>query len=429
MRGLLPRIAPSQQGRRLKRQPVITGLGIVSPIGIGIERFWESALAGRSGIGAPTLFDASKLPTDCRAVAEVQDFRVEEWMPGRAGKMASRFSQFAVAAAKQAAADSNVQAVGIPPERLKVAVGTSMNGLVDIQQPTFETFLKGGDVWPWTCLEYPAHAATSHLAILNGARGQTASFSSACAAGLDAIAWAADEIRRSKATAAIAGGAETPLSPYSLMAFHAVGVLSKWMGPPSEASRPFDFLRDGLVLGEGAAIVVIEEEQEARARGAHIYARILGYGSATEGMHLRKVDDTGETVSRAIHLALEAAELSPRDIDFICAHGNSMRDYDIAETAGIKHAFGRQVWNIPLSSLKSMCGQALAAASAMQVVASCLTLRDQVVPPTINYSVPDPACDLDYVPNVSRPIRARNILIHAHSLGGSHVAMIVGAAN
>jgi len=252
-------------------------------------------------------------------------------------------------------------------------------------------------------------------------------FSTACAAGLDAIGWAQEEIRRGRTSAAIAGGTETPLSAYSMMLFHSVGVLSKWRGAPEEASRPFDQWRSGLVLAEGAAMVMIEDEEHARARGASIYARILGFASVSEGAHLRKVDESGATVAGAIAMALEQAGIGVREIDFICAHGNSMPDYDVAETAGIKRAFGAHAWNIPVSSLKSMCGQPLAAGSAMQVVASALAMRDSVVPPTINYSVPDPNCDLDYVPNVSRTTRVRNSLIHAHSLGGSHVIMVLGA--
>jgi 3-oxoacyl-[acyl-carrier-protein] synthase II len=211
------------------------------------------------------------------------------------------------------------------------------------------------------------------------------------------------------------------------MLFHSVGVLSKWPGAPEEASRPFDQLRSGLVLAEGAAIVVVEDEERARARGAHIYARILSFASTSEGAHLRKVDESGGAVANVMAMALDQAKMEAKNIDFICAHGNSMPDYDVAETAGIKRVFGTQAWNVPVSSLKSMCGQALAASSAMQVVASCLAIRDGLVPPTINYKVPDPNCDLDYVPNVARTARVRNSLIHAHSLGGSHVTMVLGA--
>jgi 3-oxoacyl-[acyl-carrier-protein] synthase II len=411
----------------MKRQPVITGLGIVSPIGVGVDEFWAAAKAGKSGIRTPTLFDASKLPADCRIVAEVPDFNPLDWMPARVARMAGRFSQFAVAAAKMARSDSGLDSAEIPPGKLKVAIGTSMNGQVDLGESTFAAFLGGEDVSPWTTNEYPAHAATSHVAIDARAHGQTTTFSTACAAGLDAIGWAAEEIRRDQAKAVIAGGTETPLSAYSLTLFHSVGVLSKWQGPPEEASRPFECWRSGLVLAEGAAVVTLEDEELARARGAKIYARVLSFASTSEGAHLRKVDETGEAVAGAMTIALSRAGLVATDVDFICAHGNSMPDYDLAETSGIKRVFGKHAWNMPVSSLKSMCGQALAAASAMQVVGACLVLRDQVVSPTINYEMPDPMCDLDYVPNRARAARVRTVLIHAHSLGGSHVAMILGA--
>lgn len=411
----------------VRRQPVITGLGIVSPIGVGVDNFWSSALAGRSGISSPTLFDASKLPPDCRIVGEVRDFNPLDWMPGRIARVAGRFSQFAVAAAKMAREDSGLASAELPAERVKVTMGTSLNGQTDVAQPNFGSFLKGGQIWPWAALEFPAHAATSHVAIDGKALGQTTTFATACAAGLDAIGWAADEVRSGQASAVLAGATEAPLSEFILMVFHSVGVLSKWQGPSEEASRPFDLWRAGLVLAEGSAVVTVESEDDARARGVPIYARILGRASVNEGAHLRKVDETGEAVSRSIVGALASADLRPTDIDFICAHGNSMQDYDAAETAGIKRVFGHHSWNMPISSTKSMCGQALAASSAMQVVATCLTLRHQIIPPTINYQTPDPHCDLDYVPNIARLARVRTALIHAHSLGGAHVAMILTA--
>jgi 3-oxoacyl-[acyl-carrier-protein] synthase II len=411
----------------MKRRAVITGLGIVSPIGVGVENFWASARAGRSGIKTPTLFDASKLPRECQIVGEVSDFDVKQWMPGAAGRMAGRFSQFAVAAAKMARDDAKLDSAKIPPDRIRVSMGTSMNGLTDVHQPNFETFLERGFVSPWACLEYPAHAATSHVAIESHARGQAASFATACAAGLDAVTWAAQQIESGVATAVVAGGTDTPLSECTVMALHAVGVLPRWQGPPEEASRPFDRLRDGLVIAEGAAVVVVEDAEHARSRGAHIYAHISGSGNATEGAHLRKVEQSGDVGAQAMRLALRSGRTAPRDVDYIAAHGNSMRDYDSAETASIKQVFGPHAWNMPISSLKSMCGQALAASSAMQVVAGCLVLRDQTVPPTINYAVPDPSCDLDYVPNLARRARVRSVLIHAHSLGGLHSAMVLRA--
>src|SRR5438876_6252713 len=203
-------------------------------------------------------------------------------MPPRIGKMAGRFSQFALAAAKMARLDAKIDTADLPTKQLKVSVGTSMNGQVDLGESTFAAFLQGKDVLPWTTNEYPAHAATSHIAIDAGAHGQTTTFSTACAAGLDAIGWAAEEIRRGQATAVIAGGTETPLSPYSLTLFHSVGVLSRWQGPPEEASRPFDRLRSGLVLAEGAAVVGIDDGECAWARGAKIYERVFSCASAIE---------------------------------------------------------------------------------------------------------------------------------------------------
>ena len=420
---------PSLTGgsQSMKHQPVITGLGIVAPIGIGVEKFWEAALAGRSGIGRPTLFDGSKLPAECRIVGEVRNFNPRLWMPAQIVKVSGRFSQFAVAAAQMALQDSRLDQTTKNAAGLVVSVGSSMSGLVDIQQSNFLAYLRNDAVQPWTVLEYPAHAATSHVAISVGAHGQTASPATACVAGLDSVAWAADKVARSQAPAALAGATETPLAAGSMEAFRALGALATWQGRPDEASRPFDRLRCGLVLAEGAAMVAIEEEESARARGASIYARVLGFASITESTHMRNIDTTGESAARAMTMAIDSAGLSRRDIDYICAHGNSLVDYDASETAGIKLTLEERAWSVPISSIKSMCGQALAASSAMQVVASCLAIRDGIVPPTINYSVPDPACDLDYVPNFARPARVRTVLIHAQSIGGSHAAMVLGA--
>ena len=411
----------------MKRQPVITGLGIVSPIGVGVENFWAAALAGRSGLGTPTLFDSSKLPRECRIVGEVREFDPRQWMPAPTVRVASRFSQFAIATGKMCLQDSRLDPAEIAPERFMVSIGTSMSGLVEVEHQYFSFFTLGKKVQPWTVLEYPGHAAASHIAISVGAKGQTASLATACVAGIDAVAWAADKVGRAEATAVLAGATETPLAPGSIEAFRALGALSSWSGPPAEASRPFDKLRSGLVLAEGAATVAVEDEEGARTRGAHIYARILGVGNVTEGVDMRNVDATGKPAAHAMNLALEKAGLTPDHVDYVCAHGNSLVDYDASETAAIKLVFGNRSWSIPVSSIKSMCGQALAASGAMQIVASCLAIRDDVVPPTINYQVRDPLCDLDYVPNTSRSARVRNVLIHAQSIGGSHVAMILGA--
>jgi 3-oxoacyl-[acyl-carrier-protein] synthase II len=409
-----------------RREVVVTGLGIVSPIGIGVESFWRAALSGTSGVGLATLFPTDNLPPPCRVVAEVRDFRSEDWLPNMSLRRAGRFSQFAIAAARMAVEDSRVREAQVPSDRVQVSVGTSMSGVVDIHEQSFTAFLRGEEVVPWTVLEFPAHAATSHIAITARARGRAMSVATACAAGLDAIAFGAERVANGEATVVIAGGCETPLSAYSMQAFYNVGVLARWDGPPHAACRPFERHRTGLVLGEGAAMVVLEDGEHARDRKARIYARFLASDSAAEGEHLRKVDLSGYLIANVFTSALSRANLQPDDIDYIAAHGNGMIDYDVAETAGIKRAFGSRAYSIPVSSLKAMCGQSLAASGAMQVVAACLSLRENRVPPTINFQDRDPECDLDYVPNKARAVRLRNVLVHSHSMGGSHTAVILG---
>lgn len=409
------------------RQAVITGLGVVAPIGVGADEFWKNAIAGTSGVGLATLFDASNLPRPCQIVGEVKNFVAKDWMGGIAGRMAGRFSQFAVATSKMALQEGRLDQGRVPGARIKVAFGSSMSGVVHIQEPTFSAFLRGEKVVPWTLLEFPVHAATSHVSAESGARGHPASFATACCAGLDAVGWAADQVRRGKATAVIAGATDTPLSPYVLTAFHSANTLATWDGPPEQASRPFDRRRSGLVLAEGAAAVTVEDEGHARMSGLPIYARILGFGCTSEGGELRMVDESGQAAAQAMSMAIRDADLTPSDIDYICAHGNSMINYDTAETAGIKLAFGKHAYNVPISSIKSLCGHALGAAAAIQVVTACLVLRHGLIPPTINLEEPDPKCDLDYVPNVARRARVRNLLIHSHSMGGTHIAMVLGA--
>jgi 3-oxoacyl-[acyl-carrier-protein] synthase II len=341
--------------------------------------------------------------------------------------MMGRFTQYAVASSRMAVDDARLRDSPALSEA-KVVFGTSMSGLVDVQQPTFIAFLRGDRVAPWVPHEFPGHAATSHVAQLIGARGQTSTIGTLCSAGLDAIGWAAEQVWRGGADVVVAGGAETPLSDYTMTAFHTSGVLSQWRGDPERASRPFDALRSGLVIGEGAATVIVEEESHARARGARIYAVIGGYESASEGGHLHRTDMTGESATRAMCAALTQADLAPGDVDYVCAHGNAMVDYDAAETTAIKRTFGRYAYNFPVSSLKGMCGQAFSASAAMQVVATCLVLRDQMVFPTINLDYRDTKCDLDYVPNTARKARVRCGLVHAHAMGGSHSALVLKAA-
>jgi 3-oxoacyl-[acyl-carrier-protein] synthase II len=407
---------------------VITGLGVVSPLGLGKERFWRHLRQGRSGISRLSTFDLSGSAPECRIGAEVLDFRPTDWMDSRIVRSAGRFSQFAVAATRMALDDSGIKLSPISPHRIAVAIGTSMNGLADVFLPQLEHHLAGDGAAPWTAREYPGHAATAHVARVAGAEGPWATIATACAGGVDAIAWAAETIRRGGATVAVAGGTETPLSAITLEGFRLFGLLARWDGNPAEASRPFDKFRNGLVVGEGAATVVVEEESAARARGAHIYARILAWASGAEGLSRNQVEMSGESFARCVRQTLHEAERAVSVIDYVSAHGNSIPSHDTAETAGIKLALGDRAYSVPVSSIKSMCGQAFAASSAMQVIASCLSMQDGILPPTINYAEADPSCDLDYVPNASRSARVRTVLVHARGIGGSHTTMLLEAS-
>jgi 3-oxoacyl-[acyl-carrier-protein] synthase II len=408
---------------------VITGLGVVSPLGLGKERFWKSLQQGRSGVSRLSTFEVSSSAPECRIGAEVLNFRPSDWMDSRIVGSTGRFSQFAAAATRMALDDSKAELSSIPPHQIAVSFGTSMNGLADVFLPQLEHHLAGDRAAPWTAREYPGHAATAHVARVAGAEGAWATIATACGAGLDSIAWAAEKVCRREATLAIAGGTETPLSAITLEGFRLFGLLARWDGNPAEASRPFDKFRSGLVVGEGAAAVVVEEETAARARGAHIYARILASASGAEGLAKNHVEMSGESFARCIRQTLHEAGRSVSELDYISAHGNSIPSHDTAETAGIKLALGNHAYSVPVSSIKSMCGQAFAASSAMQVVSSCLAMQDGILPPTINYTEPDPSCDLDYVPNTSRSARVRTVLVHARGIGGSHTTMLLGESS
>jgi 3-oxoacyl-(acyl-carrier-protein) synthase len=248
---------------------------------------------------------------------------------------------------------------------------------------------------------------------------------SACSTGLDAIQWGSDQIQNDQAEIVFAGSTEAPISEFCFATLCALGALSTFDDPPLKASRPYDRRRDGLVLGEGAAICVLEELEHAKDRGAHIYAEVLGHGTGNEGGFGNKMNAAELALTEAIKSALTKAAVSASDLDYINAHGNSLPDYDLIETRAFHLAFGNAAYCIPTSSIKSMIGHAMGAASAFQTVASCLTLEHSIIPPTINYEVPDPECDLDYVPNVARTSRVRTVLINAHAMGGTHSVLVL----
>lgn len=408
------------------RRVVVTGLGVVAPNGIGKDAFWRNLIAGKSAIDYITAFDPTPYP--CHVAGEVRDFDPKEFMQPRRTKHRGRFSQFAVAAAKLAAADSGVDLQRERQRRVVACLGTSMNGSGDVYETARVGYEREGikGIPLMSGIEFAAHAPVSHVSAELGIRGQGMTLASACATGLDAIQWGVDQIREDRADLVFAGSTEAPISEFCFATLCALGALSKFDDPPLKASRPYDRRRDGLVVGEGSAICVLEELEHALDRDAQIYAEILGYGSGNEGGFGNKMNSAELALEEAITQALASAGKSQEDIDYINAHGNSLPDYDLVETRAFRNALGRAAYSIPMSSIKSMIGHAMGAASAFQVAASCLTLRHSVIPPTINYEVPDPECDLDYVPNKARTARARTILINAHAMGGTHSVLVIG---
>ena len=411
-----------------RRRVVITGLGVVSPVGIGKEAFWESLAQGRSGIDRITAFDPADFSS--QIAGEVKGFVPEDYISSRQVGRMSRFSQFAVAAAKMAVADAGLE-IEPEAERIGVCFGTSIGGGGSVSEQAHIAFLSKGveGVPSTTCLECAGHAPTSYVSIELGIKGSAVTVASGCATGLDVINWGHLEMSSGRAEVVVSGSTETPIYPFMFALFCAIDVLSKQNDNPKSASRPYDFLRDGLVLSEGAAAVVLEELQHAMDRGANIYAEVLGFGNASEATHMRKTDTEGTSLATAIEIALANGGLCKLDVDYINAHGNSMPDYDITETNAFKKVFGKQTYNIPISSIKSIMGQCYGASGTFQAVSSCLSIENSLIPPTINYEFPDPQCDLDYVPNKARSVRVDNVLMNAHSMGGMHSALILGKLN
>ena len=407
------------------RRVVITGLGVVAPNGIGKETFWQNLIAGKSGIGYITAFDASSYP--CQIAGQILDFVATDFMRSRTAKTMGRFSQLGVASTRLALEDAKLS---ISPElatQTFACFGNSANGIGDIAADAIEKLSGQGvaAVKPWSALEFPPHAAASHLAIEFGIRGQAVTISSNCCTGLDAIETARAQIASGNATVALAGSSDAPIFPSAFSAFCALGALSKRNDAPEKASRPYDLLRDGLVISEGAATLVLEDYEFARDRGATIYAEVLGFKAGSEAIGMRKGDLSGKVMADAMRGAISRSGLSPAEIDHINAHGSSLADYDVCDSNAFKEALGEHAYHIPITSIKSMIGQPISAAGTLQTAAACMSLQVQCAPPTINQEVPDPQCDLDYVPNVARVARIRRVLINAHSFGGSVSALVI----
>ncbi len=409
------------------RRVVITGLGVVAPNGIGKEAFWQNLIAGKSGVDWITAFDPTPYP--CKVAAEVRDFNPKDFISARKVKMMGRFSQFAVAATRLALDDAKLSITPSLSSEMAISYGTSAAGEGDITEDAVGggRYLEGPDkIPPWSALEFPPHAPASYIAIEFKIKGPALSISSNCCTGLDTIYAGLSQIVSGKAKVVLAGSCDAPIFPLVFGAFCSLGALTKRNDEPQKASRPYDLLRDGLVVGEGAATLVLEDLEFALEREAYIYAEVLGHGAASEAIGMRKGDLTGTVMASAITTAIKDAGLSPSDIDYINAHGSSLPDFDVCDSNAFKHALGDHAYRIPISSIKSMIGQPISAAGTIQTAAACLSIQHQLVPPTINQEVPDPRCDLDYVPNTSRVARVKRVLINGHSFGGSVSALVIG---
>jgi 3-oxoacyl-[acyl-carrier-protein] synthase II len=408
------------------RRVVITGIGVVAPNGIGKQAYWDSLVSGKSGVDWITEFDTDPYP--CKVAAKVQDFNPGDFVNPRRAKQWGRFSQFAVAAARLALEDSSLRISQESPDRVLICIGNAMNGSGDV----FDVARIGWDkqglagIPNLSGIEYAAHAPATHVSTELHIRGQALTIASACSTGLDVVQWATDKISEGKAEIVFAGSTEAPLSEFCFATLCAFGSISTFNENPLRASRPFDLKRAGLVLGEGSAIFVVEELQHALDRDAPIYAEVLGFGTGNEAGVESRRSASQVAVSQSITAALARAHLEPSQLDYVNAHGNAMLDYDRVDTEGLRSALGRAAYSTPVSSVKSMVGHAMGAAGAMQVAATCLALSNSIIPPTINYEIPDPTCDLDYVPNFARVSRLRTALVNAHAIGGTYSALVLG---
>ena len=405
------------------RRVVVTGVGAISPLGTGNQKNWDAVTAGKSGIGLITRFDATDLPV--RIAGEVKDFVAEDFIDKKEIKKMDYFIQYALGAAHFAMEDSGLQITEENAERVGVLVGAGLGGLPTIER-YHSALLEGGykKVSPFFIPMLIINLAPGHISIKYGAKGPNVSSVSACATGTHSIGDAYHMIKRGDADAMIAGGTESTVTPLGIGGFAVMKALSSRNDDPTTASRPFDKDRDGFVLAEGAGIVVLEEYEAAKKRGAKIYAEIAGYGLSGDAYHLTTPAPDGEGAARCIKMALATAGVKPEEVDYINAHGTSTHFNDLYETMAIKRVFGDHAKKLMVSSTKSMTGHLLGAAGGVEAVYTLMAMDKGVVPPTINYQNPDPDCDLDYVPNTARDAKVSCALSNSFGFGGTNATLL-----
>ena len=407
---------------RQNKRVVITGLGAITPIGKNLADYWDGLLQGRSGVGAVTLFDASKHA--CQIAAEVKDFEPHEYLDKKDAKRMDRFAQFGVCASIQAIADAKFEINELNADRVGVLIGTGVGGLGTMEIQNENLITKGPrKVSPFTIPMMISNMAAGLTAIHTGAKGPNSCTVTACAAGSHAIGDAFRLVQGGYADAMICGGAEAAITPLSFAGFCSAKAVSTRNDDPNHASRPFDRDRDGFVMGEGSGILLIEELEHAKERGAKIYAEIIGYGMTCDAYHMTSPVPGGQGAARAIELALADGDLSPQDVDYINAHGTSTQANDSNETKAIKKALGERAKEIVISSTKSMTGHLLGGSGGIEAVATAMAIANDRVPPTINLKNVDPECDLDYIANTSREHRVNVALSNSFGFGGHNVTL------
>jgi len=409
-----------------RRRAVITGIGPVTCIGIGVDAFWKAILAEKSGIGSITSFDPGVFHVRC--AGEIRDWNAEEFFPPHRLKRLDRYAQFAVASAKLALEDAAISCSREnPQDRVGVSFGTALGGVCKAEEQYVRYLKKGArGVQPTLAVQVFGGSAHSNIAIEFGFRGVGTTNSNSCASGTVSVGEALRYIRDDFADVIVAGGAEAPLTAITIGAFDIIKTMSRWSGDPARACRPFDLMRDGFVMGEGAASLVIEELEHAHRRGAHIYAEVLGYSLNNDAFHMTTPLPSGESSIRAMREALADAGLRPEQIDYINAHASSTQLNDSAETAAIKEVFGEHATRIPVSGTKGYYAHPLGATGAIEAALCALAIDRQWVPPTINYQKPDPACDLDVVPNHGRAAELNYVMSNSFGFGGINACVILG---
>jgi 3-oxoacyl-[acyl-carrier-protein] synthase II len=409
-----------------KRRVVITGIGMISPLGIGNDATWQGLVEGRSGIGRITKFDASAFA--CQIAGEVHGFEPEKWIDKKEVKKSDTFIHYAVASAQMAVDDAALDPSKEDSDRIGVIIGSGIGGLPLIEEMHRKMLERGPSrISPFFIPGLIVNLASGQVSIRFKAQGPNSAPATACATGAHAIGDACRVIRYGDADVMFAGGSEAVITPLAVGGFSAMRALSTRNDDPQHASRPWDLERDGFVMGEGAGIVILEERERAIARGAKIYCEVTGYGMSSDAYHITSPAEDGGGMMRVMQRALKDAGLEPADIQYINAHGTSTPVGDKTETIAIKRVFGDHAYKLAVSSTKSMTGHLLGAAGGLESAITALAVKTGTVPPTINYEVPDPECDLDYVPNVKREMKLEHAMSNSFGFGGTNATLIFTA--